>query len=220
MTVSPFRFVQNFRSDAAEWFYRNALDGCRKLAERSPAAYAPRVAEACGNLAGLLKTAGRIREAAALYRVALETYVKLAQEDPAKWEPELAFLYENLAAFEALRSPSAGKALLRSAWTLYQKYSDLAAEAERVRAQIRELQSVLSGFPRRTGRSGLAREKSGQKNLPFYGGLCDNNDGRLIIFRTGAQKKEVFHMKKATRKEAGERLGGELVKAARRFFLL
>ena len=127
------------RPDAAEWFYRNALDGYRKLAERNAAAYAPRVAEACGNLAGLLKTAGRVREAAALYRVALETYVKLAQEDPAKWEPELAFLYENLAAFESVRSPSAGKALLRSAWTLYQKYSDLAAEAERVQAQIREL---------------------------------------------------------------------------------
>ena len=127
------------RPGAAEWFYRSALDGYRKLAERNPAAYAPRVAAACGNLAGLLKSSGRVREAAALYRVALETYVRLVQENPAKWEPELAFLYENLAAFEFARSPSAGKALLQSAWTLYQKYPNLSAEAERVQAQMREL---------------------------------------------------------------------------------
>ena len=83
--------------------------------------------------------AGRVREAAALYRVALETYVRLVQENPARWEPELAFLYENLAAFESRRSATAGKALLQSAWTLYQKYPDLSEEAERVRAQIRAL---------------------------------------------------------------------------------
>ena len=46
-----------------------------------------------------------------------------------------------------------------------------------------------------------------------------------LFFRTGARKKEVFQMKKVTRKEARERLenlrlGGELVKAVRHFFLL
>lgn len=126
------------RPEAAEWFYRNALDGYRKLSERNPAAYAPKVAAVCGNLAGLVKSAGRVAEAAALYRIALETYAKLARDDPPQWEPRLAFLYENLAAFERERSPSAGNALLQSAWLLYQKYPDLAPEAERVRAQLRE----------------------------------------------------------------------------------
>ena len=127
------------RPEAAEWFYRSALDSYRKLAERNPAAYAPRVAAVCGAVAGLLRNAGRMAEAAGLYRAALETYVRLVRDDPARWEPELAFLYENLAAFESARSPATGKALLQSAWTLYQKYPDLAGEAERVRAQIREL---------------------------------------------------------------------------------
>ncbi len=127
------------RPEAAEWFHRNALDLYRKLAERNAAAYAPCVAAACGNLAGLLKASGRVVEAAGLYRVALDTYTKLVQEDPARWEPELAFLYENLAAFESTRSPASGKALLKSAWMLYQKYPNLAAEAERVQAQLREL---------------------------------------------------------------------------------
>ena len=46
-----------------------------------------------------------------------------------------------------------------------------------------------------------------------------------LFFRTGAQKREVFHMKKkVTRKEARERLvnlrmGVELVKGIRHFFL-
>ena len=127
------------RPEAAEWFHRNALDLYRKLAERNAAAYAPCVAAACGNLAGLLKASGRVVEAAGLYRVALDTYTKLVQEDPARWEPELAFLYENLAAFEFARSPASGKAMLKSAWMLYQKYPNLASEAERVQAQLREL---------------------------------------------------------------------------------
>ena len=127
------------RPEAAEWFRRNALDLYRKLSERNPAAYAPYVAASCGNLAGLLKASGRVAEAAGLYRIALDTYTKLAREDPARWEPALGFLYENLAAFEFTRSPASGKALLRSAWMLYQKYPDLSSEAERVRVQLREL---------------------------------------------------------------------------------
>ena len=127
------------RPEAAEWFYRTSLDLYRKLAERNAEAYAPCVASTCGNLAGLLKAAGRVAEAAGLYRIALDTYTKLVQENPAKWEPELGFLYENLAAFEFARSPASGKALLQSAWMLYQKYPNLSAEAERVQAQLREL---------------------------------------------------------------------------------
>ena len=48
---------------------------------------------------------------------------------------------------------------------------------------------------------------------------------RPLFFRTGTQKREAFHMKKrVTRKEARERpvnlrLGGELVKGIRHFFL-
>ena len=126
------------RPEAAEWFQRNALDIYRKLAERDAAAYAPRVAAACGNLAAALKSSGRAAEAAGLYRVALNTYTKLVRDNPAKWEPTLGFLYENLAAFEFARAPAAGRALLRSAWMLYQKYPDLSAEAERVQAQLRE----------------------------------------------------------------------------------
>lgn len=126
------------RPEAAEWFQRNALDIYRKLAERDAAAYAPRVAAACGNLAAALKSSGRAAEAAGLYRVALNTYTKLVRENPAKWEPTLGFLYENLAAFEFAHAPAAGRALLRSAWMLYQKYPDLSAEAERVQAQLRE----------------------------------------------------------------------------------
>ena len=126
------------RPEAAEWFQRNALDIYRKLAERDAEAYAPYVAAACGNLAAALKSSGRAAEAAGLYRVALNTYTKLVRENPAKWEPTLGFLYENLAAFEFARAPEAGRALLRSAWMLYQKYPDLSAEAERVQAQLRE----------------------------------------------------------------------------------
>lgn len=121
------------RPDAAEWFFRNALDLYRKA---NGTAYAPRIAETCGELAGLLKAAGRVAEAAALYRVALDTYIKLVQDDPAAWEPELAFLYENLAAFEAERSPDAGRALLQAAYLLYQKYPDLSAQAKRVQEQL------------------------------------------------------------------------------------
>ena len=97
------------------------------------------MASTCGNLAGLLKAAGRVAEAAGLYRVALETYTRLVQDDPTRWEPSLAVLYENLASFEAARSVSAGKALLQSAYLLYQKYPDFSAEAERVQARLREL---------------------------------------------------------------------------------
>ena len=127
------------RPEAAEWFYRTSLDLYRKLAERNAEAYAPCVASTCGNLAGLLKAAGRVAEAAGLYRVALETYTRLVQDDPTRWEPSLAVLYENLASFEAARSVSAGKALLQSAYLLYQKYPDFSAEAERVQARLREL---------------------------------------------------------------------------------
>lgn len=124
------------RPEAAEWFYRNALDLYRKLAERYPEGYAARVALTCGNLAGLLKDAGRVAEAVAFYRVALDTYSKLVRENPALWEPELAFLYENLASFERGRSPKAAKSLLQSAYLLYQKYPDFAAEAERIRLEL------------------------------------------------------------------------------------
>ena len=126
------------RPGAAEWFYRMSLDLYRKLAERNAEAYAPRVASACGNLAGLLKADGRAAQAAGFYRVALDTYTRLVQENPSRWEPSLAVLYENLASFEAARSRPAGKALLQSAYLLYQKYPALAAEAERVQAQLQQ----------------------------------------------------------------------------------
>lgn len=126
----------NGRAGAAEWFYRKALELYGKLSERNAALYAPNVATACQNLAGLLQSAGRLTEAAELYRVALDTYTKLVQEDPAAWEPELAFLYENLSLFEGRLSPQAGKALLQSAYLLYQKYPDLRADAQRVLERI------------------------------------------------------------------------------------
>ncbi|MBQ9348071.1 MAG: tetratricopeptide repeat protein, partial [Oscillibacter sp.] len=71
--------------EAAEDFFRAALDLYRPLAEESPEDYAPDAAEVCVLLAGVMVKTFRLRAAERLYREALGLYLPCGLEEPEEY---------------------------------------------------------------------------------------------------------------------------------------
>ena len=137
--------------EEAEAYYREALEIRRRLAKGNAAAFEPDVAQACNNLAILLKNTNRIEEAEAYYHEALEIRRRLAKGNAAAFEPDVATTCYNLGLFERDRgNRDAARRYFEEALSLYEKFPHLAQDAQDCRDKLAELDEPGQNAPSQT----------------------------------------------------------------------
>ena len=143
---------QNQFRKAARVFEDN-LEVLRKLAQKTPDAYEPDVANTLNNLGLLYSDTQRFAEAEKAYLEARDLYRKLAQKTPDAYEPNLAAVLNNLGVLygDTQRFADAEKAYLE-ALGFYKKFAEKnptvyqkdVQRIERLIAQLRNVQNPAS----------------------------------------------------------------------------
>ena len=87
----------NPRFTESEAMYNEALEIYRRLANSTPQAYEPDVAQTLNNLANLYSDTQRFTDSEAMYKEALEIYRRLAESNPQAYESNVAVTLNNLA---------------------------------------------------------------------------------------------------------------------------